>query len=47
MLAFLPVVYLMFRGEAIRERLSAPSSVNVFDTGAGTERAEAEMEEVI
>ena len=34
-LAFIPVVYLMFKGREIRERMGKPKNVNVFDQQVG------------
>ncbi|MCJ1302020.1 hypothetical protein MMC08_004821 [Hypocenomyce scalaris] len=46
-LGFLPIIFLMFKGEAVRKRLGVPRNVNVFDTGNMAERADAETEEVV
>lgn len=30
-LAFLPIIWLMFKGQEVRERIGRPKNVNVFD----------------
>jgi MFS family permease len=44
-LAFIPIVWLMFKGEEIRKRMGKPRNVNAFDSGALAEGEEEESEE--
>lgn len=39
-LAFLPIIWLMFKGQEVRERIGKPKNVNVFDQMAENEDPE-------
>lgn len=39
-LAFLPIIWLMFKGQEVRERIGKPKNVNVFDQMAEDEDSE-------